>query len=85
MALDQTPHYFSKTRAYREINPDSKVGSPGYYQGLNTGVVLLHLDKMRRHEKYNKMSTVEEMITLEQKYKLNGTVGDQVEKVYTLC
>ena len=32
VALDQTPHYFDKSRKYREKNPESQVGSPGPLQ-----------------------------------------------------
>ena len=32
MALDQTPHYFDKSRTYREKNPETQVGSPGPLQ-----------------------------------------------------
>ena len=78
VATDQTPHYHDKSRAYRERNPSSTVGSPGNMQGFNTGVALYDLEKMRSSQPYQGAVEIEEMIRLEEKYKIRGTVGDQV-------
>ena len=32
VALNQTPHYFDKSRKYRERNPETQAGSPGPLQ-----------------------------------------------------
>ena len=47
-------------------------------QGLNTGVVLLDLERMRASQLYQRATVIEEMLRLEQKYNIRGTVGDQV-------
>ena len=47
-------------------------------QGLNTGVVLLDLERMRASQLYQGATVIEEMLRLEQKYNIRGTVGDQV-------
>ena len=78
VATDQTPVYYDKVRAYREAAPSSMVGSPGHMQGLNTGVVLLDLERMRASQLYQGATVIEEMLRLEQKYNIRGTVGDQV-------
>ena len=99
VATDQTPHYFDKSKSYREAHPSSSVGSPGKMQGFNTGVTLFDLGKMRssrlyqvyilqttdttdlRHFSAQEATEVSEMISLEKKYKISGTVGDQVSRV----
>ena len=47
-------------------------------QGLNTGVTLLDLQRMRSSKVYRYLTQIDEMIKLEKKYNINGTVGDQV-------
>ena len=78
VSSDQTPHYFDKSREFRKQNPESNVGSLGKMQGLNTGVTLLNLEKMRSSEVYRNVTQIDEMIKLELKYNIKGTVGDQV-------
>ena len=80
VATDQTPHYFDKSKSYREHHSSSSVGSPGKMQGFNTGVTLFDLAKMRSSKLYQEASKVTEMISLEEKYKISGTVGDQVSQ-----
>jgi hypothetical protein len=38
---------------YRSSHPDTELGLPGRFQGLNVGVLLLRLDRMRRSQLYN--------------------------------
>ena len=38
--------------SYRGDNPDTLVGMPGRFQGLNTGVMLLNLERMRKSSQY---------------------------------
>ena len=78
VATDQTPHYYDKSRSFREASPSSSVGSQGIMQGFNTGVALYDLEKMRGSEVYRDATNIEEMIRLEKKYNIRGTVGDQV-------
>ena len=39
---------------------------------------MLNLDRMRSSEVYRKYTSVSEMVKLEEKYTIGGTVGDQV-------
>ena len=39
---------------------------------------MLNLDRMRSSEVYRKYTSVPEMVKLEEKYTIGGTVGDQV-------
>ena len=41
-------------------------------------MTLLNLDRMRSSEVYRKYTSVQEMVKLEEKYTIGGTVGDQV-------
>ena len=41
-------------------------------------MTLLNLDRMRSSEVYRKYTSVPEMVKLEEKYTIGGTVGDQV-------
>ena len=46
-------HFFNISQnRYRNENPGTLVGMPGKYQGLNSGVALLDLNKMRRSDMY---------------------------------
>ena len=38
--------------SYRGDNQDTLVGMPGRFQGLNTGVMLLNLERMRKSSQY---------------------------------
>ena len=60
----------------RAENPGTEVGSPGNLQGINAGVVLLHLAKMRESNEFNKY--LEEIYRVCQKFKFKGFIGDQV-------
>ena len=41
-------------------------------------MALFHLDRMRASEVYREATTIGEMVRLEEKYRIRGTVGDQV-------
>ena len=45
-------------------------------------MTLLNLDRMRSSEVYRKYTSVQEMVKLEEKYTIGGTVGDQVCGVF---
>ena len=51
---DLTPFYADRLFDYRLLHPETRLGLPGELQGVNTGVVLLHLERMRRSEKFNR-------------------------------
>ena len=42
---------------------------------------MLNLDRMRSSEVYRKYTSVQEMVKLEEKYTIGGTVGDQVNNL----
>ena len=53
------------------------MGRPGSKQGINTGVGLLHLSRMRKSEKFNSMLNPEEMDKLAEKFRFVGALGHQ--------
>ena len=62
----------------RAENPGTEIGSPGNLQGINTGVVLLHLAKMRQSNRFNKYLEVQEIDRVCQKFNFKGFIADQV-------
>ena len=52
MGVDLNLQYNHKLSRYRKENPGTLVGMPGRYQGLNTGVILMDLNKIRRSSLY---------------------------------
>ena len=77
IANDLSPHYFASSRAYRSKYPGTSVGSPGRYQGFNSGVTLYNLEKMRKSLEYQQEVNIDRMEELAVKYMFAGTVGDQ--------
>ena len=77
VAVDKSPHYRKQLKRFLEENPDSPLGLPGDQQGLNTGVVLYHLENMRNNKEYQKSMEPDKVDELIQKYKYNMTLGDQ--------
>jgi len=75
--VTQSPFYFGYFKEHRKSHPESLVGRPGRFQGLNTGVLLLDLEKMRKSSEYNHFTTQSGVKELAEKWKLGGTVGDQ--------
>ena len=63
---------YSNFRFY-ESNPDSELGFPGKFQGLNVGVLLLKLDKMRNNWSYNQYLTSNGTRVLARTYGFTGT------------
>ena len=79
IAANQSPYYYFATAAYRALNPHTKVGQPGKFQGLNTGVVLMDLDKMRRSQLYTEEIELESMVALHKNFLPSSDwgLGDQ--------
>ena len=75
--LTQSPYYFGYFRDFRESHPGTHVGAAGRFQGLNTGVLLLDLERMRASPSYSHYSSTAGVSQLADKYQLGGTVGDQ--------
>ena len=68
-------HFFVLSRT---ANPSSKIGTPGPQQGVNTGVGLLHLDRMRASQELNDFLLPEMMDKLADKFMFVGALGHQV-------
>ena len=64
---------------WQSLISSPKVGQPGKYQGLNTGVVLMDLEKMRQSDFYNKETKLESMVTLHKSFLPSSDwgLGDQ--------
>jgi len=50
---DLAPHYRIALREFRSRNPSTEIGSPGKFQGFNTGVVLYDFEKMAKNKFFN--------------------------------
>ena len=72
-----TPHYQTILPQHLLIKSDSTKRVPSIKQGLNTGVVLYRLDKMRNSTLYNWYVTQEGVDFLMKKFGYKMTVGDQ--------
>ena len=54
VSKDMSPLYRLLLHEHRKENPTSLIGEPGEMQGVNTGVLLLNLEKMRSSDEFNK-------------------------------
>lgn len=77
VGLDLAPHYFYQLERYRKANPGTKLGSPGRYQGFNTGVVLYRLDRMRASSLYNSYLNSKQVTMLQEKFKYKISLAEQ--------
>ena len=77
VGLDLSPHYRTNLADYIKTHPETQLGLPGRYQGLNTGVVLFDLEKMRKSTQYNNYLTPDKVDDLFKTYHMKMTVGDQ--------
>ena len=75
---DLGPYYRIALHAHRTEQPDSELGEPGRLQGVNTGVVLLHLARMRESEMFNTFLQTEEIDRVCNKLHFKSFFGDQV-------
>ena len=74
---DLTPFYADRLFDYRLLHPETQLGLPGELQGVNTGVVLLHLKRMRENKKFNNYLEPEVVEELCDKFSFKGFIGDQ--------
>ena len=92
-----TCRYKEAATDFLKLNPDSKVGSPGFHQvlssflgmdplaspcilkGLNTGVVLHHLERQRASPTFSSALKISSMLALVDNFLFanKGYVGDQ--------
>jgi len=77
VGLDLSPHYKTSLELYRSQHPGTHIGEPGRYQGLNTGVVLYNLARMRASEQWQNYLDKENVAKLKFEYGFHVTVGDQ--------
>lgn len=77
VGVDLAPHYYHQLEEYRAEWPSTRIGRPGRLQGLNTGVVLYHLERMRESWLYNSYLHPEAVDHLMERYHLKMSVGDQ--------
>ena len=85
LSWELSPVYRHVLSAYRRRTGNLTVGGapPGGFPGLNSGVVLLDLARMRRSKLYNAVLTPEEMTRRVERYDgFKGHLGDQ--DLYTL-
>lgn len=64
---------------YRRTNENTTIGSPlpNGFPGFNSGIVLLHLRKMRESKLYNSLLNQDVIKHICQKYQFHGHLGDQ--------
>ena len=79
IARDGQPVYRHLFWQYRSENKNTRVGDPppDGLTGFNSGVLLMHLEKMRHSELYQRMLEHEQVETLTKKYHFKGHLGDQ--------
>ena len=67
----------------RSKNPDSTIGTAGPLQGLNTGVGLLNLARMRTSKVLNDFLKPDVMDKLADKFMFVGALGHQVPLLFS--
>ncbi|CAG0885581.1 unnamed protein product [Darwinula stevensoni] len=80
VAPELSPVYYHYTHQYRKENPLTKVGStePKHMQGINSGVMLLDLEKIRSQPELLLLQLDPlEVERLHRKYDIWGGLGDQ--------
>ena len=78
--LELTPHYYQmlENAGYYDLNPATGIGRPGKQQGLNVGVLLLELKRIRESYTYEYFLSDDGISYLTDKYGLvNSTLGEQ--------
>ncbi|GFR59440.1 xyloside xylosyltransferase 1-like [Elysia marginata] len=84
IARENQPVYRHVFHDYRKNNPGAKIGEPppDGITGVNSGVLLLDLDKLRCSDAYNSMFLPSYVPNLVNKYSIMANLGDQ--DFYTL-
>lgn len=71
LAPELSPVYRHVLYLYRSKNPSSKIGDPittGGYPGLNSGMILFALDRLRNSSVYPQLVHASNVTALAQKY-----------------
>ena len=76
---DLSPQYRAmlEQAGYITSHPDTVLGLPGRFQGLNMGVVLFMLEKMRKSKLYNSYLNTKMVSVLNRHYKYDMTLSYQ--------
>ncbi|KAJ9575643.1 hypothetical protein L9F63_007504 [Diploptera punctata] len=85
LAPELTPVYRHVLYIYRSRHKNTRFGEPltkGGFPGLNSGVILFRLDRMRDSTLYNNLLQSQNVTYLANKYRFKGHLGDQ--DFYTL-
>jgi lipopolysaccharide biosynthesis glycosyltransferase len=88
LAPELTPVYRHVLYLYRSHHKDTRFGEPQSshddqgFPGLNSGVILFRLDRMRKNSLYNRLLEANAVTSLTNKYSFKGHLGDQ--DFYTL-
>ena len=79
LAYEQQPTYMHYTSVYRSNNPSTRIGSPPPYgyPGLNSGVILMNLEKLRGSVIYDQFMLPINLQQISDKYSFQGNLGDQ--------
>ena len=79
LAKDMSPYYRTVLYQYRKDNPGTQHGDVGRLQGLNTGVALFHLQRMRASQEFAEYLDHDKMKKVCDKFHFKGFIGDQVK------
>ena len=79
LAKDMSPYYRTVLYQYRRENPGTEHGDVGRLQGLNTGVALFHLQRMRESQEFAEYLHHDNIKKVCDKFHFKGFIGDQVE------
>ncbi|XP_037074991.1 xyloside xylosyltransferase 1-like isoform X2 [Pollicipes pollicipes] len=84
LSLELSPVYRHVLEAHRRETGNLTAGGapPAGFPGLNSGVVLLDLARMRASRRYNQLMTEHEIRRRTARYRFKGHLGDQ--DLYTL-
>lgn len=79
LALVQEPVYRRDFEKYREEHPGTKIGDPppNGRTGYSRGLTMIHLDNMRRSERYYSILLYNEVKKYAEKYQFQGTRAQQ--------
>jgi len=74
---DLSPHYRENLGPYRKLHPGTMIGTPGRFQGFNSGVVLYDFERMRANEDYNKYLEKDNMFELLRMFMYKTVLAEQ--------
>ena len=79
LSKDMSPYYRTVLYQYRKENPGTQHGDVGRLQGLNTGVALFHLQRMRDSQEFAEYLDHDNIKKVCDKFHFKGFIGDQVD------